>query len=320
MVCESSLHAGTGSDLDIIDKPIQRERHTGYPKIEGSGIKGAWRERIASQLEQSNQLPRGDGNKDPRMNGSFGPFSPETGSERQGALTFSDARLLLFPVKSMKGVFAWVTSISILRRFAQDWARVPGHKELEVEMFDEANDAEARVFSRELEIPGTQGNTIVLEEFAFQTFEDTESHVDNIRLNQWLANTIYPLNNEHNKYWNKQLRQNLVILKEEDFRDFAELTTEVITRNKINPETGTVADGHLFSEEYLPSDSIMYSLVMAHPEFKKDGQSADEVLGFFHQQASEVCHNTLQIGGNATIGKGMVRTVFVSPETQTPTP
>ena len=38
------LHAGTGQDLGIVDLPIQRERHTSYPKIEGSGLKGAIRE------------------------------------------------------------------------------------------------------------------------------------------------------------------------------------------------------------------------------------------------------------------------------------
>ena len=28
----SSMHVGSGSDLGIIDLPIQREKHTGFPK------------------------------------------------------------------------------------------------------------------------------------------------------------------------------------------------------------------------------------------------------------------------------------------------
>ncbi len=38
------LHAGTGQELGIVDLPIQRERHTGFPKIEASGLKGSIRE------------------------------------------------------------------------------------------------------------------------------------------------------------------------------------------------------------------------------------------------------------------------------------
>ncbi|WP_353563327.1 RAMP superfamily CRISPR-associated protein, partial [Longimonas sp.] len=38
------MHAGTGAELGIVDLPIQRERATGYPKVEGSSLKGAIRE------------------------------------------------------------------------------------------------------------------------------------------------------------------------------------------------------------------------------------------------------------------------------------
>jgi len=33
IICETPLHAGSGSDLGIVDMPIQRERHTDFPKI-----------------------------------------------------------------------------------------------------------------------------------------------------------------------------------------------------------------------------------------------------------------------------------------------
>ena len=42
--CITPMHVGCGSDLGIVDLPIQREKHTGYPKIESSGIKGCIRE------------------------------------------------------------------------------------------------------------------------------------------------------------------------------------------------------------------------------------------------------------------------------------
>ncbi|MEW5822118.1 MAG: RAMP superfamily CRISPR-associated protein, partial [Cyanobacteriota bacterium] len=44
MIVQTPLHAGSGQDLGIVDQPIQRERHTSFPKIEGSSLKGAIRE------------------------------------------------------------------------------------------------------------------------------------------------------------------------------------------------------------------------------------------------------------------------------------
>ena len=44
LICETPLHAGSGDALGVVDLPIQRERHTGFPKIEASSLKGALRE------------------------------------------------------------------------------------------------------------------------------------------------------------------------------------------------------------------------------------------------------------------------------------
>src|SRR5690554_3353742 len=39
----SPVHMGAGQAVDVIDNPIQRERHTRHPCFAGSGIKGALR-------------------------------------------------------------------------------------------------------------------------------------------------------------------------------------------------------------------------------------------------------------------------------------
>jgi CRISPR-associated protein Cmr4 len=38
MVVETPLHAGSGMGVGIVDMPIQRERHTSFPKLEASGL------------------------------------------------------------------------------------------------------------------------------------------------------------------------------------------------------------------------------------------------------------------------------------------
>jgi CRISPR-associated protein Cmr4 len=42
---ETSLHAGAGQALGVIDLPIQREAHTAWPCVFGSAVKGALRAR-----------------------------------------------------------------------------------------------------------------------------------------------------------------------------------------------------------------------------------------------------------------------------------
>jgi CRISPR-associated protein Cmr4 len=71
----------------------------------------------------------------------------------------------------------------------------------------------------------------------------------------------------------------------------------------------------LWTEEYLPQDTILYSIAMASPiRVEKDeakgvfkaetpDKEAEKVLQFFEQGIP----NVIQIGGNQTIGKGFVR-------------
>ena len=100
------------------------------------------------------------------------------------------------------------------------------------------------------------------------------------------------------------------------FRDFVTLSTEVIARIKINQKTGIVQDGALWYEEYLPSDSILYSLALTTPIFEdinkkgifnlkfQNKEESERVMKFFEDGLPDV----IQLGGNATIGKGIVRT------------
>ncbi|HPP54698.1 MAG TPA: RAMP superfamily CRISPR-associated protein, partial [Thermoguttaceae bacterium] len=41
---QTSLHPGCGTALGTVDLPIQRQRHTGWPTIAGSALKGILRD------------------------------------------------------------------------------------------------------------------------------------------------------------------------------------------------------------------------------------------------------------------------------------
>lgn len=305
MICESPLHAGCGSDLDFIDNPIQRERHTGYPKIESSSLKGAMRERFSELL----------GRQNPDIAIAFGPEEPSAGNERQGSLTFTDARLLLFPVKSMKGVFAWITCPAVLERFKKDMGRLHAGSSFTFDVVPTINPGTVLPFDEELLIQQENDYLCFLEDSIFEAYPpgDIDIKMQGESLQNWLAQHLFP--GKENAYWQEALTKKLLIVSDDDFAYFVEFTTEVITRNKIDPEKGVVKDGHLFTEEYLPVDSVLYSLVMAHSEFNPiaaQRKEADQVMKIFADNLSGKINNMLQVGGNATIGKGLMRTVILN--------
>lgn len=298
MICETPLHAGSGSDLGIVDLPIQREKHTSFPKIEGSSLKGALREAFESKL--------GVGNN--QINALFGP---EGDDAHMGAVGFSDARLLLFPVKSMKGVFAWITCPKVLHQFERDMKVCNPHFKL-ISIPSNPSVGECFIINdnAKITLSSQSGNSIILEEYAFKVnstksinvIEKEHEELSNMNLNDWLA---YYTSKE--TFFQDKMSEDIVILSNDDFKDFVNLSTEVITRTKINNETGTVQPGALFSEEFLPSESVLYSLIMASPVFKKDKgdfSKAENVMVAFARSLPQV----VQIGGNATLGKGIVRT------------
>ena len=137
-----------------------------------------------------------------------------------------------------------------------------------------------------------------------------------------LRKNVLPSDAVYN-YWCEKVKKSLVVLSDDDFRDFVTLSTEVIARIKMDPKTGTVDKkiGGLWYEEYLPSDSILYSLTLTSPIFQENDTSkgifkltdqekeekreeSEKVMEFFEDGLPAV----IQLGGNATIGKGIVRT------------
>lgn len=104
------------------------------------------------------------------------------------------------------------------------------------------------------------------------------------------------------------------ILSYEDFMDFVTMYTEIITRNRIVQETGTTDDSALFTEEYLPAESILYTLVLASDRMtdKDKKYTAEENMKNFKNNFPDL----VQIGGNATVGKGLVRVKLLDISTE----
>ncbi|MCC7354484.1 MAG: type III-B CRISPR module RAMP protein Cmr4 [Anaerolineae bacterium] len=324
---ETPLHAGSGRSLGTVDLPIQRERATDYPMVQASGIKGSLRaetytkdpkfqERFRKlKAQYENDIPpekRNDAEakekaeKDARRQAAretgleaiFGPEAGTNASEHAGALAVGDARLLLFPVRSLAGVFAWVTSPDALARFMRD-AKMTG-LDLKWESTAPQKD-EAWVNGNDLVIDPKDPH-VVLEEFSFIARQ--KDLVGTI--GKWLADHALRGTDEYH-HWRQVLPAKLCILPEDAFRDFVLYATEVQTHIKLDPEKKTVAQGALWTSESLPVDTLLYAPFMA-TQSREAGTplQAEEVL----QKIVDLNLDRIQLGGDETTGQGIVALRF----------
>lgn len=272
---ETSLHAGTGSSVSVVDLPIQRERSTQYPMVQGSGMKGALREQIQLSPDEKTEV--------------FGPDT-QNASEHAGALAVGDAQIVLFPVRSLVGVFAYVTCPHVLARIGRDVAKMPA---LGIEP------AVGKAFITSSSTV-TAGNNVVLEEFSF----DATGNEAVSKIAVWLAENALPAGDEY-AYWRSKLKTSLIVLSDDDFRDFVVNSTEITTRVRLSTGTKTVADGALWTEESLPSDTLLMSAMFVRKS-RKEGSSNNAAALKKLVADTLTANNRIQIGGDETTGSGFV--------------
>jgi CRISPR-associated protein Cmr4 len=252
------LHVGAGASVGAIDQPVQRERHTGFPIIPGSSIKGVLRDHLASLGKDHSDEMFGKG-------GDGEEFSA-------GKVSFGEARLLLFPVRSAKGAFALATSPLALQRFARDadlsLTVPPMPKEMSC------------LAGNKVVIPGK--GAAVLEEYRFGVAGDFPKDWEQ-KLCSLLGDAV--LAGAEGRF---------VLLPDGDLSHFSVNACQVNQHVRINDVTGTAEDGGLFNEETVPSETLLYSVLT---ETRKPN-GGNEV---FKSLATE---QLLQFGGNGTTGLG----------------
>ncbi len=280
----SPVHMGAGTATGIIDNPIQRERHTNHPCIAGSGIKGAIRhgfEAIGGNANLIDSL-----------------FGPESGSDNlhAGAISFGDAQIVAFPVRSLKGGYVHATCPTALARAQRlltiadesvQWdVRVPG-------------DGECFLANPDL----IQDDKLFLEAFEYKVEQFKEALEILPPIAKDLAENALPVDSSYDFFRNK-LKQDLVILSDTDFAYFVENATLVEPHVRINPDTGTAEKGGLFYTENLPPESLLIAPVMAS-QTRTKGEN-DNAAGVMNKIKNVIDGQLLQIGGDATTGRGLV--------------
>jgi CRISPR-associated protein Cmr4 len=273
LYAETSIHAGAGTSTGVIDLPIMREAHTGWPCIFGSAVKGALR----AKAEQT------------RLETLEDVFGPDTqhASDHAGALAVGDARLLLLPVRSLTSHFKWVICPALIQRAVADARR----------MGQSVADFSLPAFEDNEALQEGVSATLYLEEFQFQAKQaDLSALVD------WLARFV-----PSEADFAQKLRQQLAVVHDDLFAHLAQYATPVNPRIAIDNSNKTVKSGALWYEETLPPETVMYITLAASASRKRSGtifaeQILEHTLQLFPQHAPY-----LQLGGNETVGMGWCR-------------
>jgi len=286
MYAVSPVHMGSGTSFGVIDNPVQRERHTGHPVFAGSGIKGAVREQAAAW-----------GMDDKVLKGIFGPES--YASEHAGAVSFSDAQIVAFPVRSLKEGFVYATCPMALARLSR-MASVAGLKM--PDGFTRApNDNQAIVIDQGL----LSNEKLVLESYEFNSIGDDGENLKKVA--KWLAEHVLSKDAGF-KFFKDKLEKHLVVISDTQFAYFVTNATVVEPHVRIDDATGTADDGGLFFTENVPPESIFVSLLMASQERKQKGSNEETMAAeeIIFKVSNTLNNSLLQLGGDATTGRGQV--------------
>lgn len=286
LYAETPLHPGTGSHLGAVDLPVQRERHTGYPTIQGSSLKGVFRSLSADAGWQTREIEA-----------IFGPDT-QRADKHAGCLSFTDARILLFPVRALGAVFAWTTCPEVVERLRKDLVHAGTHS-LPALSNQSVNDENVLVPPNSSLIEGKKNDgAIVLEEFSYSAKVSEEMK----KLGDWLGRNLFGDDLVFN-FWKTKLSTDLVLLPGGEFCEFTKTATEVVTRVRLLPDRKTVQPGGLWTEEHVPSDSAFYGLVLIQAPMAEIKQ-ADWNENWVAAKLKVFDGQRIQIGGDETTGRG----------------
>lgn len=254
------LHVGCGSSVGAVDQPVARERHTRFPVIPGSAIKG-----VLADLWNENFKRTDDGKL------YFGE-DDDKAKAKSAKISFGEAKLLAFPVRSARGCFAFLTSPLALERYKRDAGLELPVPTVSASMKCLAGSA----------VVFNDKKAVVLEEYCFAcegAFPDEwakhlASLADDAVLNGGDAR--------------------FVLVNDEDLAFYAQNACQISQHVSIDSQSGTAVDGKLFNQEEVPSEALFYAPLM-FLDSTIDYKSFDERI------RQSPC---IQFGGKGTTGIG----------------
>ena len=295
----SALHAGTGQGSGVIDLPIAREKATGLPYLPGSSLKGALR----TNCNKMFPMRFADGReKQVKCEQIFGSENAENGANSAGTVQITDQRLLLLPVRSLAGTFAWVTSPYVLYRLARDLEDLHLLSRNNYSVPHVADLQSCMVSGSSLMV---DAHKVYLEDLDLSV-QDDSAHSANASATFW-ANWLSDYIFREDADGREMLKQQFCIVHDDAFSFLLETATEITARIHLQEESKTVQKGGLWYEEALPAESVLCGLALTTPRSKKENGDAELTPQELNEVFQYVAQKTLQLGGKSTVGRGQCR-------------
>jgi len=268
----SPIHAGSGISTGAVDLPIQRERHTNWPHIQASAVKGAMRAHFRNYAKEKDSINKIFGSD--KQDDAY----PGHNDDIPGSISVSDAKLLAFPVRSNIAPFVMVTSPAVLKRFQNDLLMAGFSGKISLPVLENENHAVTLNWQPKRE-------KILLEDAVAQLVGTEEI----LFLAQHFKNI-----------------ERLLLVSDTLFDHIVTNCTQIQTQIKIDHEKGTAQAGALRYEELLPSDTALY-LVMHYSRHNNDIQ-ASMIRDFIETNIRDF----IQIGGDETLGRGICKLSWIA--------
>jgi CRISPR-associated protein Cmr4 len=285
---ETPLHCGAEGGTGYVDLPVQRERHTNYPVIPGSTIKGVLRDELLEGLGEASTRVLFGAEEDKKAE------RPGTA----GSVSFGDGILVAFPIRSSGAPFHWVTCPFVLERVFRCLGA-----DLTVSGPEKGHALSG----------GDQRDSVLLEEIAL-TRKPDPAFFGGKSSGLGLLQALLPQEKSFD-YTRRLLAERLLIVTDADFKELVETGTEILTRIKLN-FLGTTTNlekdklpeeernrpdsdykGNLFVEEVVPPETLFLAPLRV-------GSQAEALADTLKKE------RVIRLGGDETIGRGVTRVTF----------
>ena len=290
------LHAGSGrAIMEAVDLPVQKDAF-GYPLLWSSSLKGALRSAFRRRKKEQVDFEKA----------IFGP-DVEMTEDYASAITILEARLLALPARSLKRIYAYVTTPHLLKR-ARNMLEYLEILNPDISQKKQAID---RVLEKGEKMPITSSNGLFVEPGTLVLAEET---ITGVTSDEALASDIENLLKGVNLPIDiKDVSQRFVVVDDDRGKQLIRKSLPFLTRTALDYKKKTVKPGALWTEEYVPEMSLFYTTVlMGEPKLNEGREAAGSPNELMNELLKTLNSDTngnfyLVLGGHETIGKGVVK-------------
>jgi len=275
------IHIGAGGyRLGRVDNTIVRDPATDIPKIPGTSIAGVVR--AFAEIVKEDDKKKEDSNKKLKNIDTEEVFGTES---KKGILRFYDGQIILFPVSSIQGT-VWITTKELIEYWCE---RIKDEKGEKIEIPEEMDNEAYAIKGIDTERPLNLG-WLLLD---IKKPENGQELVLPSDMDKWV--------------------KRVVVVSEKLFSHIVNDNLEVRTSVKIDPETGTAAEGALFTYEAIPRGAVLgFEIGIDNALVEQRGINPD-VVNDIIKGVSPYFKN-LGTGGMGTRGFGRLELVKVKVE------